>query len=87
MIIKGRYRVVGAKVMPVIFRPTVLRACHSQAPVLPFYSSPLNVSFGVTHNVMQGLHQNRILPNKFGPILPEYGLNQTDSVDSELIRP
>ena len=35
---------------------------------------------------MQGLHQNRILPNKFGPILSEYGLNRKDSVDSELIR-
>ena len=35
---------------------------------------------------MQGLHQNRILPKKFGSILPEYGLNRKDSVDSELIR-
>ena len=36
--------------------------------------------------VKQGLHQNQILPNKFGPILPEYGLNGMDLVDSELIR-
>ena len=35
---------------------------------------------------MQELHQSRILPNKFGPILREYGLNRKDSVDSELIR-
>ena len=36
-------------------------------------------------SLMQGLHQNRMLSNKFGPILPEYGLNRKDSVDSELI--
>ena len=35
---------------------------------------------------MQGFHQNRILPKKFGPILPEYSLNRKDSVDLELIR-
>ena len=33
---------------------------------------------------MQRLHQNRILPNKFGLILPEYGLNRKDLVDLEL---
>ena len=34
----------------------------------------------------KGSHQNRILSNKFGAILPEYGLIRMDSVDSELIR-
>ena len=42
--------------------------------------------FGVTQALTRALHQTRILPNKFRPILPDYGVNRMDSGDSGSIR-